>query len=215
MIRICAALVLIVGAGLLHGKWTNRWGPSPALAELGARFDSLPMVVGDWTGTTFEVPAEDRALAGAVACLGRVYSNPSGVSVSVLLLGGLPGKIATHTPDVCYRGAGYNLDSPAAFQRRYGALSREAEFRTAVATREGTNPSVLRIFWSWNDSKGSKGWSAPEEPRWTFATVPALCKLYVVRETAGAVVDPGVDPANDFLSVFLPEVERLVFSAPQ
>ena len=77
-----------------------------------------------------------------------------------------------------------------------------------LAKREGTSPSVLRIFWAWDSSSG---WSAPEEPRWKFATVPALCKLYVVRETAGAVVDPESDPNNDFLSVFLPEIDKAVF----
>jgi hypothetical protein len=213
MIRITAAVVVIVGAGLVHGAWTNRWGPSPALAALGARFESVPMVIGDWKGTALELPPADRAMAGAVACLDRVYKNPSrGASVTVLLLGGLPGRIGAHTPDVCYPGAGFTLDSPSAFERRYGADDHRAEFKTALATRQGTNPSVLRILWSWN---ASKGWSAPEEPRWTFGAAPALCKLYVVRETAGAVVDPGVDPCNDFLSVFLPEVDRLVFAAPK
>ena len=33
-IRISAALILIVCAGLVHGAWTNRWGSSPALAAL-------------------------------------------------------------------------------------------------------------------------------------------------------------------------------------
>ncbi|MGO9462946.1 MAG: exosortase-associated EpsI family protein [Isosphaeraceae bacterium] len=212
MIRIAAAVILIVGAGLVHGKWTDRWGASAALAALAPRFESVPTVIGDWTGTAFEVSPRERAMAGAIACLGRVYENRStGIKVSVLLVGGLPGKISTHTPDVCYRGAGYTLDSPAAFERRYAPGDRQANFRTAVAAREGTSPSVLRIFWSWN---ASKGWSAPEEPRWTFATVPALCKLYVVRETAGAVVDPGADPCNEFLTVFLPEVDRLVFPTP-
>ena len=210
-IRISAAAVLIVGAGLVQGAWTNRWGASPALTALAARFESVPMVIGDWKGTASDLPAEDRAMAGAVACLGRVYSNPiRGVSVSVLLLGGLPGKISTHTPDVCYTGAGYTLDSISAFQHRDGPDLPPAEFRTALATRQGTDPSILRIFWGWN---ASTGWSAPEEPRWEFAATSALCKLYVVRETAGVVVDPKDDPCNDFMSVFLPELDRLVFAS--
>jgi hypothetical protein len=211
MIRIVAAAVLIVGAGLVHGSWTDRWRTSPALAALAARFETVPMVIGDWKGTSFELPAEERAMAGAVACLGREYSNPSrGAKVSVLFLGGLPGKISTHTPDVCYRGGGYVLDSPTSFQRRYGPDERPAEFKTMLATKQGTSPSVLRIFWSWN---ASEEWSAPEEPRWKFGAAPALCKLYVIRETAGAVVDPAADPCNDFLTLFLPELDRLVFSA--
>jgi hypothetical protein len=213
MLRIFTAVVLIVGAGFVHGAWTNRWGPAPALIALNSRFESVPMVIGDWTGTPFELSAGERAMAGAVACLARRYSNPSrGVSVSVLLLGGLPGKISTHTPDVCYSGGGYVLDSPAPFQRRYGPDDRPAEFRAMLATREGTSPSVLRILWSWN---ASGGWSAPNEPRWQFAPVPALCKLYVIRETAGAVVEPAADPCNDFLSVFLPELDKLVFANPK
>jgi hypothetical protein len=211
--RISTAVVLIVGAGLVHGAWTNRWGPSPELTALGARFESIPMVIGDWKGTAFELPPGDRAMAGAVACLGRVYANPSrGVTVSVLLLGGLPGKISTHTPDVCYRGAGYQPESLTDFVCPYGPDGQQAGFKTALAARGGTNPSVLRIFWSWN---ASEGWKAPDEPRWEFASASALCKLYVIRETAGTNVAPGSDPCNDFLAVFLPELDRLVFSVPR
>ncbi len=213
MIRVCTALVLIVGTGLVHGAWTDRWRPAPVLVALANRFESVPMVIGDWKATAFELPAEDRAMAGAVACLSRRYTNASrGISVSVLLLGGSPGKISTHTPDVCYPGAGYTLDTPSAVQFRDGASEHLAEFRTAVATKVGTSPSVLRLFWSWN---ASNGWSAPGEPRWEFAPVPALCKLYVVRETAGVAVDPSNDPCKDFLNVFLPELDRLVFSTPK
>jgi hypothetical protein len=213
MIRIAAAVILIVGAGLVHGKWTNRWAQSPALTELVRRFDSVPMVIGDWQGRAFELPALDRAMAGAVACLSREYSNPArGITFSVLLLGGLPGKISTHTPDVCYTGAGFTLDSPVPFTYRYGPDATVAEFKTALAIRGGTNPSTLRIFWGWN---ASKGWSAPDDPRWKFAANPALCKLYIVRETAGVAGDPQNDPCNDFLKVLLPELDRLVFTNPR
>jgi Protein of unknown function (DUF3485) len=213
MIRVSTALVLVVGAGLVHGAWTNRWRPSPELNALISRFDSVPSVIGDWQGKDFEVAPRERAMAGAVACLSRRYSNPSrGISVSVLLLGGLPGNISVHTPDICYPGAGYTLNTPASFDYRAGPDKTLAGFRTALATRGGASPSILRIFWSWN---ASNGWVAPDEPRWKFASEPALCKLYVVRETGGAVVDPGSDPCNDFLSVFLPELDRLVFSVPK
>jgi Protein of unknown function (DUF3485) len=210
-IRISAALILIVCAGLVHGAWTNRWGSSPALAALASRIDSIPMVIGDWKATARELTPDERAMTGAVGSFSRVYTNTGrGLSVSVLLLGGLPGKISTHTPDVCYTGAGFILGSSSLYDYRYESDGqRRAQFQTAVATRGGTNPSILRIFWGWN---ASKGWAAPSEPRWTYGSEPALCKLYVIRETAGAVVDPGADPCNEFLKVFLPEVDRLVFS---
>jgi Protein of unknown function (DUF3485) len=211
IIRISTAVVMIVGAGLVHGAWTNRWGPSPELKALGERFDTVPMVIGDWKGTPSEVPAGERAMAGATACLSRVYTSPSrGISVSVLLLGGLPGKISTHTPDVCYGGAGFDPESAESFVYPYGSNGHQAEFRTAMVRRGGTSPSALRIFWAWN---ADRGWKAPQEPRWEFGSESALCKLYVIRETWGAAVAAGSDPCNDFLAVLLPELDRCVFSA--
>jgi Protein of unknown function (DUF3485) len=212
-IRISAAVLLIVGAGLVHGRWTNRWRPSPELAMLAARFDSIPIVIGDWQGTAFELPPEVRAMVGAVACVSRKYSNPArGVSVTVLLLGGLPADIGNHTPDICYPFAGYTLNATSPFDYHYGTANTRAGFRTALATRGGVSPSVLRLLWGWN---ASKGWTAPEDPRWSFASKPWLCKLYVIRETAGSAVKPEDDPCMDFLSVFLSEVDRLVFDFPK
>jgi hypothetical protein len=212
-IRIVVAGALIIGAGLVHGHWSGRWGTPPALAALARQVDAIPLVIGDWKGEAVELPAFDRAMAGAVACLDRRYVNPkNGVALTVLLVGGLPGRISTHTPDACYPGAGYSLESPTRFVYPYGLGGRRAEFRTALAKRGGTSPSILRIFWGWN---ASAGWSAPDEPRWTFGPASALCKLYVVRETPGTVVEPERDPCTDFLGVFLPELDRLVFSAPR
>jgi hypothetical protein len=212
-IRISVAVLLIVGAGFVHGAWTNRWRPSPELAVLAARFDSIPMVIDDWQGTAIDVPPKERAVAGAVACVSRKYSNPvRGVSVTVVLLGGLPGDISNHAPDICYPGAGYTLNATSPFDYRYGTGEKRAGFRTALAARGGVSPSVLRILWGWN---ASKGWTAPAEPRWSFASEPWLCKLYVIRETAGSIVKSEDDPCTDFLSLFLTEVDRLVFDFPK
>jgi hypothetical protein len=209
-LRITAAAALIVGAGIVHGAWTGRWGPSAELAELAARFDSVPMTIGDWKATSFELGAHERSMAGADAYLARVYTNTArGISISVLLLGGLPGKITTHTPDVCYRSAGYELTVPAPFEYSPRTDGPRSVFRTATALRRGAHPSVLRIFWSW---RGTKGWAAPENARWDFASETKLTKLYVVRETGGAVVEPDRDPCKDFLDVLLPELDRAVFS---
>jgi hypothetical protein len=181
------------------------------MAALAARFESVPMTIGDWTATPSEIGAVERKMAGAEAWLSRVYTNSRrGVSVSVLLLGGLPGKISTHTPEVCYAGAGYDLGTLSPYDRPYGSEGRRAGFRTALAARGGANPSVLRIFWTWH---ASTGWAAPVEPRFTFASEPTLCKLYVVRQAGGADVEPDRDPCNDFLDVFLPELDRAVFPA--
>jgi hypothetical protein len=209
-IRTIAAMTLLIGTGLVHGTWTNRWRPSAALTAQAARLDSVPTVIGDWKSTGFELDPEEREMAGAVNYLARRYTHAGrGITLTVLLLCGLPGNISTHSPEICYPGEGFSLDEATGFTRDYGSPNGPAEFRTALAKRGGTNPSVLRLFWGWN---ASKGWFAPDNPRWTFASEPALCKLYVVRETAGAIVDAKDDPCNEFLTVFLPELDRIVFS---
>jgi hypothetical protein len=202
------ALVLIVGTGLVHGGWTNRWRPAPALAELAARLDSVPMVLGEWTATSGAISPGELAMAGAVGHLARQYTNPTkGLTVSVLLLSGLPGNISTHTPDVCYPGAGYTLGESEKFVQQYGDPERTAEFQTAVASRTGTKPSTLRLYWAWH---ATSGWSAPGNARWAFAAEPMLSKLYVVRETGGIAVEPKADPCAQVMSLLLPELDRVM-----
>ncbi len=205
-IRIAVALVLIIGTGLFHGTWTNRWRLSPGLTELAARLNTVPEVLGDWKATSRrELPPRELAMTGAVGYISRTYTNPSkALAVSVLLLSGLPGTITTHTPDACYPGAGYTLGNAEKFELKYGAGQR-AEFQTAVASRDGAHPSHLRLYWSWCSSKG---WSAPEDARWALAAEPMLSKLYVVRETVGAKIAPKDDPCDEFMTLLLPALDR-------
>lgn len=208
-IRTTAAAALIISAGIVQGAWTNRWRVSPAIAGLAARFESVPMVIGDWKATARKLSPNEKDMTGAQASLVRVYTNRiSGDSVSIMLLGGLPGSIGSHSPEVCYPGAGYTLSESSRFDYKPGPDRPTAEFRTAIAARAGINPSVLRIFWGWNHSAG---WTASDNVRWQFASEPALCKLYVVRETGGADVKPEHDPCISFLRVVLPELDRYVF----
>ena len=131
----------------------------PGTRRAGCRLESVPTVLGDWTATSHAIPPKEMAMAGAVGQILRVYTNPRRDSGAVLLLCGLPGNISTHTPDACYPGAGYTLGKAESFVHRYGVPERTAEFQTAVASREGTKPSLLRLYWTWH---GSTGWSAPE-----------------------------------------------------
>lgn len=208
-IRVAAGLALVLGAGLVHGEWTNRWRLAGELTETARRLESLPMTIGDWVGTSGQIPEDHLRIAGATGSLLRRYRNVrSGEEASVMILCGPPGNIVNHTPDVCYPGQGYALDAPRPFQLAAETAAGAAEFLTAIATRAGSAPSSLRIFWTWNDAKG---WRAPNAPFWTFAAAPVLCKLYVVRETGGATVAPDDDPAGEFLAELIPAINRAVF----
>jgi hypothetical protein len=211
LIRVAAALALIIAAGFVHGAWTGRWGASPALVAVAERLKGLPLTMGVWTATERELPPRELQMTGAVGYLSRIYYHSTrGLSISVLLLTGLPGDISTHTPEACCPGAGYILKAPAVHTYRYGPSAVPAEFRTAIASKADANPSILRIDWGW---RGSKGWSAPEEPRWAFGTEPVLSKLYIVRETSDEAFDPEGDPCGEFSSQLLAQLDRFVFSS--
>lgn len=210
MIRIVAAVILIVGTGILHGSWTNRWRPSGEAMKLAARLESVPMDIGAWKGTAVDVPTVDRQSAGGDACLARQYSDPNrGVTLLVVFLAGLPARISSHPPEACFPAAGYAMRPTVTLGMPYGRDNRRAEFQTTLAMHEGPPPSAVRIFWSWT---AGQRWSAPENPRWKFAHEAVLCKLYVIRETTGAVADPAGDPCVSFLNIFLPELDRRLFS---
>ena len=51
--------------------------------------------------------------------------------------------------------------------------------------------------------------------RWALGGEPMLSKLYVVRDTVGTVVDPKDDPANEFLALLLPELDRILAEPAQ
>jgi len=211
IIRTAAVAAVIIGAGLVSGAWTNRWRPSPEMAALAARFDSVPMTIGDWTAKPFELGPYERRWAGAEAALTRIYTNPArGYSVSVSLFGGLSRKISVDTPDGCTAVRGYDVSTPTAYEFRYGSDGRRAGFRTATGIRRGANPDAARLLWTWHTPAG---WVAPEDALRAFALERTLCKLCVICK-GGEVVDPDRDPRDEFLHVFLPVLDRTVFAAP-
>jgi hypothetical protein len=211
LIRIAAALSLIIAAGLVHGSWTSRWRPASALVAVAERLKTLPLSMDAWIAIERELPTRQLRMTGAVGYLSRRYHHSTtGLNVSVWLLSGLPGDISTHTPETCYPGAGYTLEASHIHICKYGASAVPAEFRTAVARKGGVDPSIVRIYWGW---RSSRGWSAPEDPRWAFGTESVLSKLYVVREASDETMDPKGDPCGEFLPRLLTELDRVVFSS--
>lgn len=211
--RVLAAAAILIGAGLVHGRWTDRWRTSRALEEMSARLDSVPAEIGSWSGRPVAMGARELAAAGAVGHLSRSYRDAErGAAVTVLLICGLPGDIASHPPTVCYPGAGYEIASLGRLVVRPGPSSDGAVFRTAIARppRPG-GPGPIRICWAWNDGDG---WRVPEDPRLAFAAEPALCKLYVIQRGRGVGADPEGGPCDAFLRELLPVLDRTVFDGP-
>jgi hypothetical protein len=206
VLTVLLGAALLVGAGVVHGLWTNRWEPSEALEEAARRLAELPDDVGSWKGEPYEQEAEALQLAGAVGHYSRTFTDPvTGEQVMVVLLAGKPSRMVVHRPEHCYRAAGYTLAGPAEQYTIDLAKGREAELWTGLFVRdEATGPAQLRAFWTWY---AGSGWVAPDNPRWSFARQRVLYKLYVIRNVAGP--QPLTeDPCVRLLAALLPRLEQ-------
>lgn len=205
-----ALVGLMLAGGGLHGWNSDRWKSGVAqLQAVTQRLPSVPLEFGEWEGTAEAVDdTEQFARAGIDAYLYRRYTRPrDGATFTVMAVIGRPGPISVHTPDVCYRAAGYDLESPAQKKEIAGTgafwVGRFVQSRAAV-------PGRMTIYWTWS---ADGGWTAPAVPRLAFARKPALIKVYLLSERAGSSPSAN-DPADAFLRDFLPILGRTVFGTP-
>lgn len=207
---VVVSLIILAGTGLVHGWWTERWVKSEALREAVAKVALVPNQVGEWTAEDLPGQEEDFNMAGALGYWTRVYRHPRHAgSILVILMCGRSGHMAVHTPEVCYRGAGFDmLEEPIAYTVRNESGEGLGQFRTARFAKPVGGSRDLRLFWTWN-ATGS--WVAPASPRWEFGGKPFLYKLYVSHENASPNDRLGDDLGVIFLRQFLPEVDRVLF----
>jgi hypothetical protein len=218
MLRTLPLLVitgaLTVLSGYVHGLWTGRWADSAELDAAVARLDRVPAKIGDWEGQAEELDARAVRLAGFRGYLTRQYKNRrTGATVNVLLACGRPGPLSVHTPDVCYRGAGFRqLDAATKHTPGPAGGSAPDEFWMANFNKNVAGvPTQQRVLWAWS-TRG--GWQAPDNPRLTFAGGSALYKLYVINPRAGADGGPAQSQADEFLRQLLPELQQALFAKP-
>jgi hypothetical protein len=209
MLPLAAAFLLLALSGIVHGLWTGRWGMAPDLEKAAARCDQVAMNLGEWEGQATEIDARQLAQAEVVGHCSRLYKNRlTGQEVMILLICGRRGPISVHTPDVCYKGAGYGIVGE---QEQYRSEAG-AEFHTARFAKPGVGPDPLRIFWAWSDAGAPL--RAPENPRLAFARSEALYKLYVIRRMRNVEEPLDSDPCLDFFKVFVPELKKCLSPNP-
>jgi hypothetical protein len=204
-------LVLVTTAGTVYGLWTGRWTADESLAEAGARLSQIPLTVGDWSGEPLEMSPREIASACADGYLSRKYSNRrTGKVVSVLLLCGRPGPISVHTPDVCYRGSGFDEVGDAV---RF-APSGEPDTQLLVRRfrKDAAVPIQLRILYGWS-TRGA--WDAPDNPRLSFAGQPVLYKLYLIHAMQRDGEPLEGEPAIDLFRALRPHLRAALTKDPK
>lgn len=217
MLRILPAMVgvvLLVACGVVQGLWTDRWGVSNEPRTSASKLAHVPKTIGDWE-TYKEPPIDETDLAvGEIAgYLDRLYLNRrTGKGLAVLCVCGKPGPIGQHPPTVCFIGAGFELTKSKRQSIGSENLQPPAEFLVGEFHKStGTVPEWERVYWSWS---GNGVWTAPESTRLAFAHYRALYKLYVIHKMSRPDENDEVDPAPDFIKLFIPELQRTLFARP-
>jgi Protein of unknown function (DUF3485) len=199
------------------GRSTGRWSPLPSLDRYTGALEQLPLKAGNWVGQP--VPLEDAESlerAGIFGHLHRQYRDAqTGGTVTMLLLCGRPGPISVHTPDVCYRGAGFipfgePTQQPVAVDKMGTVPFWWLRLQPPNAAARVGNEMEIR--WAW--VAPTTGVAAPNLPRVQFAREPALYKLYVI--SSRYVVDGTTRSPNvaDFLNQFVPQIQATLVTPP-
>src|SRR5262249_2725025 len=116
------------------------------------------------------------AAAGAAGSWVCTYRHErTGEVLTVILLCGRPGPMSVHRPEHCYRGAGYDIVSPAVRPSLELSDGTSAEFWTAVFSKPGPGgPSRAGSPWA-----GARGRArrAPGRPPPGFPPPPPVVKV--------------------------------------
>jgi hypothetical protein len=199
---LAIALLLTVGSGLLHGRLRQRWGHSSDALRAAEQMHALPATIGEWeTISTFHLRDNEQAILQSYGHVGRVLRHKSsGAVVTLSLLVGPTGPTAVHTPEVCLRGNAYRLQGP---RTALAVPGREDTAWTSTFVSTDVSARQVRAVYGW---RFDGDWSAPEQPRFSFAGRPYLYKLNFSCAGDDAATQA---QARDFLEAFVPAFEQL------
>ena len=208
VLPIAAALLLVITAGLAHGRVTGRWQSNEVLALAATRLPLIPETIGEWSSINVTKKPAELAVAEAAGYLCRRYRHSgTGQEVTVLLLCGPTGPISVHPPTACYRARGYQLlgepQETAVASEAGQCLFRLAEFQGQSTLIEDR----VAIMWGWSVAGQ---WSVPNSPRLEFAGQPALHKLYITWDRSRDQRRVTDTMPFGFLELFLPAVQNVL-----
>jgi hypothetical protein len=211
-VLFAVAALIIIGAAVIQGNWSERWGEFPELKIFADRVSEVPMEIGDWDGKL--TPALDERTmnaAGAVSSLSCRFQNRTNKDwiVDVHIVCGRMLDVFAHTPDRCYPSSGFEVvKSQVKTSVVLGPDSTADLFTAAFLKSDRRISSTERVYWTFS-SDGK--WVAPDAPRLALAGQRALFKVYLIN--AADKRDQGVDntPSAELAKVLLPQLTKIFF----
>jgi hypothetical protein len=209
-LTVVAILVATVLAGVLHGRYSQRWGAPADVAGFAARLDDVPTQIGPWRMESAEdLEDEVQEILRCQGSLKRRYVNlQTGASVTVALLLGPAGPIAVHTPEICFKAHDFDIVGQKSAEKLTTSADVPSEFWASTFRGKSLAEEKLRVYYGWSTGDG---WIASDSARFEFSGEPWLYKIQV----AGAVAsdEPSdADPCRQFLEDFVPAIQSMLAS---
>lgn len=212
ILPMSVVVVAIAISTVLQGKLTDRWPFAAARTEkleaFSERLDDVPIQIGPWKGEEVPLDVKEFKASNCDKGISRAYRNETtGEVVNVYLVSGVARHVTIHTPDWCYRGAGFAMEDD---MEPYTLPSvKDVELLSAGFRKEDVSGSQrLRIFWGYSDDGH---WRGPRQPKPEYAGRPALYKIYLITDVGGRGTKLSESPALAFAEVFMPLVNKALF----
>jgi hypothetical protein len=203
--QLCASIALAacvtLMTGVVHGRLTQRWGPTVDIQNAANSLKNLPSKLGDWE--LLKDQPLNSEVVDVLDCAGYVnrqyVNNKSGQTVSMAIIVGPPGPTSVHTPEICYSSRAYSLHDDRT-KTTLLADARNHSFWTLQFRPNIPSTDRLRVFYAWSSGEV---WSASESPRMEFAGKPLLYKLQLASVVTSVANEDAHDPCEEFLAAFL------------
>lgn len=201
---------LTLASGLIQGRMSNRWGPSPDTLAVAEKLETMPADIPAEGGIWRLIKADkmDDDTVKMLQCTGyivRTYEHDATRDrVKMFIIVGPPGPTAVHTPEVCYNSQGYPNRDP----RQPVMIDPDRptdEFWALTYRSKDLDKGVLRVYYAW--STGGP-WSATEKPRYAYPGSPYLYKIQLASRLPSYVDSEVEDPCSRFLQDFVPIAKR-------
>lgn len=211
-------VLLIVGLTIQEVRMTDRMsGTNVSADERAALISSVPKDFGDWHGEDKPVDPNVQKVAGAIGAVSRTYRNSrTGERVDLWLIVGHSRDVAFHTPDVCYRGSGFEARGKenSTYNLVLTGLPDTPMWTNTFFKEDAlSGRSLIRVFWTWYNPESPENenkveWEAPNNARFHFGNTRALYKMYFTSEMRDPMETAEQSSALRFGKDFLPEVNK-------
>lgn len=207
--------VLVLGIGMAyHLKLTGTGeGDEKLAAFTKAVVENVPKSFGNWESEEAPLSPEEFKLTNCTGYVSRVYKNKStGDEISVYVVTGTARHITIHTPQWCYRAAGFVQNGAAQpYEVALPEANAPVSFTTASFQKDTEQgKQQLRIFWSFTDDGH---WESPNDAKMYYAWRGAMFKVYLISPETRALESLEQSPNVAFAKEFMPVLNEALFRA--